>query len=377
MFPAAPLHLADLGPDDRLTLLEATLRALQRFEKRAGEPVPVPADLAERLRSGPAQDPLVLAMAALVAYERRGFSPGFDLDRLDLAREVAEHEERRINGLAKAAGRDSHLLRHMVAFITLTGSLSTAELEEACEAERTHVAPRSSWAEDLYTVLTTQALPPEQPLPPKKATFAVDPVLPDIVGEALIFSVLRGREHKAEETVVRASRIKPGEVTRSLRRIIQDFASASPGEGKADGSEQDRALNLLSNVLRARSRALRDEDFWAIHAELPLDSLAMSGAALGFYQAVVESRPDELRAEGADPVFIRGSENLRSACAKRQVVPEYPSSEPARRLLQCIVDLRATSVPGSPKDYTARVARSAPSSSTRSGRRPTTLSISA
>jgi hypothetical protein len=107
----------------------------------------------------------------------------------------------------------------------------------------------------------------------------------------LVVRVLRDHEHKAEETVLRASWIRPGEVTRSLRRIIQDFAPASSGATDSEVAEQRWALGPLTGLLRARARALQDEDFWAIHAELPLESLSMSQAALWFYRAVVDSRP--------------------------------------------------------------------------------------
>ena len=121
------------------------LRALHEFDKRPGNPVPVPPDLAARLSAGPPLDPLVLGMAALVAHERKGFSPTFDLDRLDLARDVAKHEERRISPSGgKGRPRRPSAAAYGGFCLTLERrSLSPAELEAACEAERQHIAPHS------------------------------------------------------------------------------------------------------------------------------------------------------------------------------------------------------------------------------------------
>ena len=309
LFPAKPMRLADLGPDEQLTLLERMLGVLHRFDRRKGDAVCVPAELAARLKNGPARDPLVLGMAALVAHERAGFGAAFDLDRLDLAREVAKHEVRRIDDLAKATGQSSVLLRHLAAFVTLTGPLTGAELRAAIKAERTQVAPESPREEELFGVVSTRALPPEN------RTDAADPIVPDIVGEALVVQVLRGAEHQAEETVVRASEVKPGGVTRALRRIIQDFAPAAGRAGDAAdaGEDQEWALGLLTGLLRARVRALRDEDFWAIHVELPVASLSMTQAALGFYRAVVDGRPGGLSAESPDLVALTARE-WQSVC---------------------------------------------------------------
>ena len=282
LFPNAPLRLAALDGGQRLELLNAVLAALHHFDNR-GQPAPMPADvsLLPRLSAARMEDPLVLAMAAMVAHERRNLD-ALDLDRIDLAREVAAHEYRRLERLAHAMSKTEFLPVHLAAYITMTGRLEEKELHAACTEEKAAIERDSAWSvQDLCTTLLTPALPSIE-------ARAAEPITPDIVGEAFVLDVLQQPGHDANGTVVRAAARKPGPVTRTLVRLIQDFGPQHEKVRPEDEKNQKWALELLTDLLQSKTGSLRDEDFWEIHAALPLDTTVMLEAADHFYRAVAQ-----------------------------------------------------------------------------------------
>src|SRR5438309_2489919 len=98
----------------------------------------------DKLRGDKFRQPLAVGMAALVAHERGNWS-ALDLDRLDLARAMADHEYRRMERIAAHEARPAFLLLHLAAYVTCTGRLTEPLLTKACQDERELVEPGSQW----------------------------------------------------------------------------------------------------------------------------------------------------------------------------------------------------------------------------------------
>ena len=284
LFPFAALHVNPLAADQCVQLLQEVFEALGRFGKRMGQPPrnppTLPEKLAVRLAEKEMLDPLVIHMAALVAWDQGNLS-ALSLNRSDLARSVARREYMRIEKLA-TEGRTARILVHMAAYVCLTGRLTQAELEQACGEEMTRVG--SGWhLPDLLPVVRDRALPAEG------EGFAADPILPDIVAEAFTLQVLGEAGQDGQACVVRAGRQKLQAVVRTLVRMVQDFA---PEAGQGDQA-QKQALDLLVGLLTERAGVLSDADFWEIRFLLPESTTAMRESCRDFYRAFAGSRAEE------------------------------------------------------------------------------------
>jgi tetratricopeptide (TPR) repeat protein len=215
--PAGPFELPPLvAPEERRQVLVEIL-------KRVGSSVRPP-DLAtkpgfaERLGEITwGGEPLFLLMAGLVA-SRAGFGEVLALSATELGFQIAGHEVHRIHAIARAHQIPEELLGHLAAFVTLCQGLGQAEVEGLVEEEARGLGFRADGGPlPVYKALAA-ALPGEQG--------AVAPVLPDVVGEAVILEALGGRmEEKALESISRAARQARERVTASLIHLAQDYGS--------------------------------------------------------------------------------------------------------------------------------------------------------
>ncbi|HEY1756683.1 MAG TPA: tetratricopeptide repeat protein [Bryobacteraceae bacterium] len=281
LFPVEPQAMNRLEAGERVGLFRDALSMIRSYESgRGGKSRPVltlpsEAELERRLSDERMSDPLAITMAALVAFET-GQTSALGLNRSELALQVADlHEIPRLERLAGDAGR-KQLLWHMAAFVTLTGALTHDELRAACEREQTALEGGSSaWSvSHLMEVLSNSAIPVSER---SEEGFVVEPVTPDIVGEALVLKALSS--HRIDETILRAAGVKAGGTTRTLVRMVQDF----------DGTERGFGLGLLTGMLRRKAGELSEADFWQIHTALPDETVAMREANRDFYRSVASA----------------------------------------------------------------------------------------
>jgi hypothetical protein len=289
LFPNPVLRLPQLGNEQRRLLFANVLDSaynLAARQKDAARPV-IEVPEAGRFSGDNFRHPLAVCMAALVAYQR-GNLTSLDLNRLDLAREIANHEYGRVERVARTAGKPPFLLLHMAAYITCTGGLTEDQLRNACREERMNTEPDSPWSvPELQAAITTLVLPPED------NRFAAEPIQPDIVGEAFIVRVLRHDvAHIPAETLQRAFAMRPRNTTRTLVRMIQDFAPLPGGPAGTVEAEADKnwALSLMTALLPAKGVGIRDEDFWEVAESLAMNTTEMSEVYRDFYRAVHTSR---------------------------------------------------------------------------------------
>jgi hypothetical protein len=256
------------------------------------------------------RDPLVILMAAAVSQERKNLN-ALALNRVDLAKEIAKHEEGR---LSRLGGDRKKLLLHMAGFVTLTGKLARTQLMDACAAEIDAVQKRSPWtADELADVLQDAGLPSTE------NDWAVEPITPDIVGEAFVLNAWRQLRQPPEAAVLRAARASAGMVTRTLVRMVQDFAD----------EEQVWAVQQLSAMLQDRAAGITDVDFWEIQAALPLDTVLMREPARDFYASVARARDGQ-----RDQVSLTAQEQF----AIREAMLGHP--EIALRSMTEVVEIR-------------------------------------
>ena len=243
------------GPEERRAVLVEILKrvgstvrppdleASPRFEERLGE-----------ITWG--GEPLFLLMAGLVAA-RASFGEVLALSATDLGFRIAGHEIHRIHEIARARDIPEDLLAHLAAYVTLCQGLGQTEIEGLVEEEERALGCRAAGGPLAIYKALFAALPGEQG--------AVAPVLPDVVGEAVILEALGARaEEKALAAISRAAGQARERVQASLIHLAQDYGAVRREpvrwfERLAAGSAVDLAsLVALLDQLPESSLALRE-----------------------------------------------------------------------------------------------------------------------
>jgi hypothetical protein len=213
--PSSPYLLPALaGPKERRAVLTSIL-------ERIGSPVRPPepeasSDFDRRLAElSWGGEPLFLLMAGLVA-DRAGFGEVLALSGADLGVHIARRELGRVSSLAQTRQLPERFFAHLAAYITLCQGLPRIDVEDVVEEEAAALRYRlAGGAPEVYAALAA-ALPGEQG--------AVAPVLPDLIGEAVILEALGdGSADKASAAVSRAYRRAGERVTATLIHLAQDY----------------------------------------------------------------------------------------------------------------------------------------------------------
>jgi hypothetical protein len=247
--PTEPVRIRPLVQvEDRLALLQAML------DSTPGISVPLN-DTAFRtklMRLDWGGDPLSLMMAAM-AMGQVGHAQALVLGRTDLAESLAEREAERFANLAKAHGLGAELLTHLAACVTLTQGMSRDELERFAVAEKEAIHRPSGGDVAALADVMQEALPRGD---------GIAPVLPDLIGEALILRTLRGVS--GAQAVLRCLGNFGAPVAASVIRCAQDFAPRVPAPLRwleviaAVVSDDEAAIAALAASLPMRSLVLRD-----------------------------------------------------------------------------------------------------------------------
>lgn len=276
-FPRQPTCLSPFGPEasglsQRLQFLDKALAAISAVTKEPSPPVTEAAK--QRLAAPELGDPLVLFMAAFRAHQIGDLAP-LTWRKLDLAEGLARNEMDRIKGLSRE--KSEFLPLHMAAYVTLTDGLSRDALNKACEEEIRELRDPRWISIELAEFVEFQALPSSQSL------LAAAPILPDLIGEALILRVFLNPYQSADDTVPRAFALKPRQVLFTLVRMVQDWGRSSSTQVL---SEQRRILEWLARVLCEASST--DEHLLEdVDAALPIHSVAMMQLARDFYHSIL------------------------------------------------------------------------------------------
>nr|WP_315230255.1 tetratricopeptide repeat protein [uncultured Albidiferax sp.] len=262
LVPPVPVPLHPLAtPALRLALLQDML-AIARPKAHVALPVDDPAFGQQLMQPSWGGDPLFLMLAAM-AMASQGHS-ALTLGRTDLADRVAQGEIDRITRLAQAQGLTPELVLHLAACATLAQGLTRAAFLPLAAAEQQATGWTQPDAPAALFKLLQQALPGPQ---------GIAPVIPDMVGEALLVRLLPGDEGK--EAVLRCYTALGHRVAETVIRCVQDFAEVAAGPlgwlgGIVDTAQDDvEALAALAN-------------------SLPMDSLALNATSLRVFQAVLE-----------------------------------------------------------------------------------------
>lgn len=301
-----PVHPLALG-NDRLALLNAMLM---------GGSAPI--DLAEldneelgkRLMEREwGGDPLFLMMAALQA-SRVGVQ-ALSLGRLDLACELAERECDRLQYLAKARLLDPVLVLHLAACVTLAQGLGRSEFEEFADREKLSIHRSDGGDAAQIADLLQEALP---------RLHGIAPVLPDLIGEALVLRIFGRATDMGIPAVSRCYAVFGQSVAESVIRSTQDFAPHSAlllrwldAIFEAAGDCEDRVA-ALTDSLPVASVVLRNfnlrvaQKLHAMHIkreDLAPEVRAASLHALSLVQAQVGQWESALRTAEETAVIYR------------------------------------------------------------------------
>ncbi|MFL6262871.1 MAG: tetratricopeptide repeat protein, partial [Thermoanaerobaculia bacterium] len=263
--PTGPYALPGLvEPQERRAVLASIL-------ERVGSPVRLPDDqgfdhrLAEISWGG---EPLFLLMAGLVAA-RAGIGEVLALSAPDLGFSIASHEIQRLHGIAESRNLKEKFFAHLAAYITLCQGLTYQEVESVIEEEQDALRYRAAGdLPDIFAALA-EALPGEPG--------AVSPILPDVVGEAVIleaFGAARGEE-KALLAMCRAAQRAQERVTASLVHLAQDY-----------GTVRKEPLAWFARL--AEERAVELHGFVSILDQLPDSSLVFRDSAAALTARAVE-----------------------------------------------------------------------------------------
>ena len=210
--PAAPVAVPPLVDIEVRRRILAVILTRVSSDVRPPEPGENPEFDARLARVSWGGEPLFLQMAGVLAAET-GFGHVLTLSRADLAFELADREIARIEGIAKANGMEpaKDFVVHMAAYATLCQGLTREAALPAIAAEkRALMRDAAGDPPEIFKVLVT-ALPSESD--------KVAPVLPDMIGEALLL-----RSEIDANTVMRASETSPSLVAATVMRAAQDYA---------------------------------------------------------------------------------------------------------------------------------------------------------
>ncbi|WP_429297532.1 tetratricopeptide repeat protein [Paraburkholderia atlantica] len=238
--PAEPVPILPLAHvEDRLKLLEAMLS-----QASAGPPIGrhYAAYRDKLMQLEWSGDPLFLMMAALAMVQVGPANP--ELGRTDLADALAGREADRLQQLARARSLDPALVQHLAACVTLAQGMSREDFERFASSEKAAINRSSGGDAAVLADVLHEALP---------RTNGISPVLPDLIGEALIMRTMR---HNAGASAVLRCHSDFGRtVAASVIRCAQDFAGYWPAplqwlEGIIDSlGEDEDALAALADSL--------------------------------------------------------------------------------------------------------------------------------
>ncbi|MFZ6760371.1 tetratricopeptide repeat protein [Undibacterium sp. Ji50W] len=216
--PPEPISILPLfAAEDRLTLLRDMLT--QMYDQNEPLSLPDTPEFREKLmKLDWGGDPLFLLMASLM-MAKTGDSNALSLNRTDLARDLADRELLRLGRFAENSHLDAKLIQHLAACVTLAQGMDRNDFEEFAEKEKAAVHRPSNDVGSLADMLC-QALPRHK---------GIAPVLPDLIGEALILRMF-SKISDDEAAVVRCWSHFGQSVVASIIRCAQDLATSDKSE---------------------------------------------------------------------------------------------------------------------------------------------------
>ncbi len=240
---------------DRLGILRATLERAASLHSVSVPLLPVlgqDADFEQRLMDPQWSDPLMLMMAALTALNT-GVATALSLSRPEIAGRLAEHEVGRVRKFApKQEWHAGDLLVQLAAFVTLCGGLSKEEALSAAANVSLALGlqyPNGHGAavSDLHNALPA-------------LDGAVEPVRPDLIGEAFLLTTWKPSPPSG--CLTRALALAEKNVINVLVRTAQDFAD----------DREPRPLRWLDELLSHTDDASL---LSAVNDALPLESVCL------------------------------------------------------------------------------------------------------
>ena len=295
--PPVPVPIRPLAtPAHRLALLQNML-ALASPDAPMALPVDDPAFHQQLMQPSWGGDPLFLMLAAM-AMASQGHG-ALTLGRTDLADVVAQGEIDRITRLAQAQGLTPELVLHLAACATLAQGLTRAAFMPLAAAEQQATGWTQPDAPAALFKLLQQALPGPQ---------GIAPVIPDMVGEALLVRLLPGDEGK--DTVLRCYAALGHRVAETVIRCVQDFARVAARplgwlEGIFEAVHDDlSALNALANSVPSHSLALRDLHVQVLQRVLALSPETDNAESVGSQAVALHNLALAQRALGQYPLAL-------------------------------------------------------------------------
>jgi len=236
-----------------------------------------------------AGNPLYLMMAGLAAA-KSGVREAFALSRADLALSIGRNELNRIGRIGAARGVDEKhqfpgaFVRHMAAIATLLQGLTRAEARHLASQE---IKALGSAADlDATVAALTDALPAD-------SSGGIAPILPDIVGEAVILDWFRPDGALAQvgidgaQRILAVASISVSKASATLVRIARDFAEAGY-------TAPIQWLESLANAPETDLDALKE-----IADALPNDSTALATTAIALCARIAQTVRGAAEAERA------------------------------------------------------------------------------
>ena len=228
-------------------------------------------------------EPLYLLMAGVIAAQKR-VPYVLGLARTDLAETLATRELERIADFATERCLDGTFAKHMAAHITMRGGSTIHGLEDCIAEEQNALHCRNAADAPALAKLLRDALPGE-------TAEVVDPIRPDLIGEAAVLSGLGAGSVVQQRAAVRRAYIRaPLGTVAAVVRVAQDYAS----------TDDHPALDWLDDLVRESGSF---EALIAIIDQLPERTTSLRALA-STYQAVmvkaIRSLPDDVRGAGLE-----------------------------------------------------------------------------
>lgn len=266
--------IADSG--DRYRLVAAATAAARAQSGEDGEAVPA-SDGSALVSDGhgagfsAGSEPLYLLMGAIMSARKTADAA---TGRIQLAQQLARFELGRVKALAEDRQLKGEFLCHMVGFVTLTGGLAVNGLSEAIAGEQAALRWQGAGDPPEIAEALREALTEIE----TESGRGVPPVLPELIGEAVVIAALEKQTSERQAAVVRrAFATGRHKCIATVVRTAQDFA---------ENKDHPSLLWLDALMETANGPA----ELMAISDQMPERSICMSERAAEIDRRLVDAQ---------------------------------------------------------------------------------------
>ena len=243
------------------------------------------------------KDPLYLMMAALLAMDG-DIVRVLKLSRRAIAQQTVDHELSRLRKFAANNPNLEWIITHLAAVATLRGGLRSDEIIPTITAECEALGQSDIQGPRALAKILKKALPLDSK---EKNIDFISPILPDLLGEAVILQQFCSLSNDDQESVIRRAVLNDPVITAvTILRTCHDYAE----------DEQSPAIRWLDTLMHYAQQH-KPELFMVLWRQLPMATTVLRSRALKVVQQCLkldQAKEEQFQAQLLNALAIRLSE---------------------------------------------------------------------